>query len=655
MKEEHVKIKNEAMSAFKNGQYQNAINLFNELVTKLKADNAHAEEIGVCYYNLGSSYEKLENYDEAATHFFIAHSLYQNMFGAEDKRTKNIKSRHERCLASIERLSKSIEGHYKNANATLARLERYDKELAHGRKVYANNLPDSKCKKFYISVPQCKSARIHAKKTPDNIIGLYSDKFSVCNILILIGIGENKGLISLTHVDQMYPPEWIQKDIDFVGKNCVKRVYKRAGCESDLTLEKIKKANTGTPIEVIVLDASIEGVSVDYNGRLGQHVFDMTELLSHPDERKMLLVGKVNEILSVGSDLDLAPVIYSINGWGKLGLHDTELTLQAKAILAQHQLTQKSTYFEIDRATHDIFKKIWEKFFAITNEAALISQSGRIALTTMMLQQLLNIGNSNYSEMFYLNVSSIAQRFKKYIQVSPEEMGLLNKLEQILENTPRTDVRDAIVNCIRATELALLVKAFDFSSHIVDCVYIHDNWKLYADHQAQLKTRKAEEKGYAQSASAAGTNSLQPPLTKVAQLLQMFKEPSKAENKLEQPIVESALHTTLRQLQERRDDNKLPTVEVALRRAAAKGCLDNVELLIQHVQDINLADNKQGSGRTALHWAAINGHPTIYERLKSANAIEKKDAFGKMPSAYLRIPEVNANIILPVVNQNQPR
>ena len=62
-----------------------------------------------------------------------------------------------------------------------------------------------------------------------------------------------------------------------------------------------------------------------------------------------------------------------------------------------------------------------------------------------------------------------------------------------------------------------------------------------------------------------------------------------------------------------------------------------MEILLTAVKDINAQDDNPKSRRTALHWAAIKGHMSIFDLLIAKGAkVDIKDAEGKTALDYRR-------------------
>jgi len=79
------------------------------------------------------------------------------------------------------------------------------------------------------------------------------------------------------------------------------------------------------------------------------------------------------------------------------------------------------------------------------------------------------------------------------------------------------------------------------------------------------------------------------------------------------------------------DNDSQASLEQGLRRAASTGCAADLAIFIRYVRDVNAQDGNSASKKTALHWAALNGHEDCYQALIVAKARDNiEDAQGKM-------------------------
>ena len=78
--------------------------------------------------------------------------------------------------------------------------------------------------------------------------------------------------------------------------------------------------------------------------------------------------------------------------------------------------------------------------------------------------------------------------------------------------------------------------------------------------------------------------------------------------------------------------NPVANLETAFRRAAALNKRDDLKFLLTQINDMNKADETQGKQKSALHWAAQNGHVECVKLLVQAGArCDIPDAHKRMP------------------------
>ena len=76
----------------------------------------------------------------------------------------------------------------------------------------------------------------------------------------------------------------------------------------------------------------------------------------------------------------------------------------------------------------------------------------------------------------------------------------------------------------------------------------------------------------------------------------------------------------LNRVKTKNDGDNIPEPEVALRRAAADGLADVIQALVENVQDLDLNQCGNTSGRTALHFATIYGRTNVVSQLITLGA-----------------------------------
>ena len=83
-----------------------------------------------------------------------------------------------------------------------------------------------------LSVPERRTCRYHSQSayiSDNDIAGLYTDDFSECNIVVFYNRDRDNIKISMTHANRLVSPEQIAGEIDWVGRNCIKIIFRRSG------------------------------------------------------------------------------------------------------------------------------------------------------------------------------------------------------------------------------------------------------------------------------------------------------------------------------------------------------------------------------------------------------------------------------------------
>jgi hypothetical protein len=234
--------------------------------------------------------------------------------------------------------------------------------------------------------PTVKVACYDAARTPKSILGLYSDGFSVCNIMVLIS--SNKQLMVLVHVDEHYPDDILMSDIEYVDKDCQKYIFRRCHSEAELITRKIEQATAGAKFVVEVVADEVIGISVDRKGKITKHTTQATNLLLHPQEYRIKLVDKVHEILAYGAPLVKSPMIYTALRWEEKELHQDHLRLckHTKNILKTLEISSNTPYSEIYQKLMNFFNQNLQYFnVAKSNPNFLVQISLRVKLTAQYI------------------------------------------------------------------------------------------------------------------------------------------------------------------------------------------------------------------------------------------------------------------------------
>ena len=160
--------------------------------------------------------------------------------------------------------------------------------------------------RFFIYVPQGRTARLISASKIFNVAGLYTDGFSTCNLIVFIGPGR----ISLTHADFMANPANHQEEEKWVGTPCQCIVVRRM--LGAFQTETLLAECTQKPIIYDAPDTEVAGISVSFESRtensvhpqITLHHEQLTEniLRRHPDEKRFLVAHKMEQILITGQE-----------------------------------------------------------------------------------------------------------------------------------------------------------------------------------------------------------------------------------------------------------------------------------------------------------------------------------------------------------------
>jgi len=82
---------------------------------------------------------------------------------------------------------------------------------------------------YTLYAPQARTVRMRSETVKRNINAILVEGFTFCEMVILIG----EAGISVTHVDVNFPTEDIEREINWVGKNCQKiLIYREENLKS---------------------------------------------------------------------------------------------------------------------------------------------------------------------------------------------------------------------------------------------------------------------------------------------------------------------------------------------------------------------------------------------------------------------------------------
>jgi hypothetical protein len=347
-----------------------------------------------------------------------------------------------------------------------------------------------------INTPQGMVSCLYSD-TPKNILGLHSDGFSVCNIMVLVGKDNNR--ISLTHVDGKYLDEFIKEDIEWVGKDSAKYVYHRDYNdfpEAEMVAAKIRLVNSGSPISFVKVAREIYGISVDCDGKITQHHEDKrpNNLLLHPEEYRAVLTTKIHEILcKAGSQLKLSHIIYNGGQWHQLAAHNLTLCESTQSHLKECGITNQLDHIEIEYKLLEFYEKTPGFFYNYGPHCLAL-----IRPTVFRIQEYLNIDRDACDATFKINVKAIIQYTNQNLaNISTHNMNdvkkFINTLSSIvnLADDKLSPLRDRILKFIEETPPTTLAAARETADEVLNCIVSRDAAFAYSKFKALQKEQAA--------------------------------------------------------------------------------------------------------------------------------------------------------------------
>ncbi|MDB6096027.1 MAG: hypothetical protein JWM09_305 [Francisellaceae bacterium] len=176
---------------------------------------------------------------------------------------------------------------------------------------------------YLIHTPQGKTTRLNKSTQLKEILGLYTDEFSICQFVVLIG----QDRISLTHADIRTPAQVIEEEIKWVGEDCEKvLIYNKEYAQKvravisnqiDESLNEkfilkiwsdkgfnwqgnwIRKAVNNTIIGISVQFQQIENSTLHKN--IEPFLRKPINLLRHPKEKLFLTALKIEQAICFAS------------------------------------------------------------------------------------------------------------------------------------------------------------------------------------------------------------------------------------------------------------------------------------------------------------------------------------------------------------------
>ena len=313
-----------------------------------------------------------------------------------------------------------------------------------------------------IYVPQGHSARLTADTQISAVQGLYTDRFSTCNLIVCMGTNG----VTLIHADMNTSPAWVEKEIKDVGQpNTVMLYYRpndgepvKANILSHLAA-KLPSLRV-TPQEV---DISNDGILVPFQARsisdiqvlpLGQRP---NELIHHPKEEQLLTIQKIGQIIGVRARDRTMRANRGIPIWqdkqfclfdGLAWEHVDESKLQVDT---SHGLTREEmNWFKPQEPSVLIGSKLGSIVQKASQEGMPLANNGAKDLAVAVMPYMANyINNYDHILIFRLDMKDIVNQ--KYVRPETEKDTQLQKdLNKILDQKHENpnDLKRLIDECI---------------------------------------------------------------------------------------------------------------------------------------------------------------------------------------------------------------
>ncbi len=366
-----------------------------------------------------------------------------------------------------------------------------------------------------IYVPQGYSARIRKVTEVYGINGLYTDNFTLCNIVACIGLDK----AVLMHIDNRNAIQHIQKEINWVDEPKQVFIMFRSGDGEGAKQELLAQLQVTMPsITPIVkkVDNAYGGIYLSLQAHEQNDIHPTikkfmvhdypNQLIHHPQEQQFLTVRKIEQIIGTRAMLQPAYCIAKLNRF-RICIFNSfcweNLDPSQLKINDSHEFTQREmAIFTPDDSFADISAKILQIMNALKPIMTIIGDEEMIASkASMFVEDYLH--NYQYEYLFKRNLkqmmdyfsckplSAIDYAFKKsFIALLAEtEANIFSNIEQAMEKylqeAPDTEFKKTINREYQR-----------FVEH-----YVHRNY--YYEHEQiarQYQQRARRQSDYAQQA-----------------------------------------------------------------------------------------------------------------------------------------------------------
>ncbi|MCD6048515.1 MAG: hypothetical protein K0S08_2162 [Gammaproteobacteria bacterium] len=265
----------------------------------------------------------------------------------------------------------------------------------------------------FLNVPERRTCRYDSRYTSEEIIGLYTDAFSECNVIILFNQDKDGTRISMTHADRLVYPSQIAAEIQWIGEGFKAIVVAKNGESA----AEIRQQALGPLLQKCSLQycaTETFAISFDIQGTLNTYTRENLPLLAtHPQEWQFqsnfilnlllttyepVITGRRESLFKYAqpnyAELKNTSLLFDGTMWQPLAQHDVKLVPLAADFLAfmKRELEQQKI-FSKTAALGGV-----RMFLAQRNiPPSLIHTSDQLLMLT---HSLLLVTGNNYQKIF---------------------------------------------------------------------------------------------------------------------------------------------------------------------------------------------------------------------------------------------------------------
>ncbi len=204
-----------------------------------------------------------------------------------------------------------------------------------------------------IYVPQARIARLDKVTIKEGVIGLYTEGFTTCIIVVMISA--DKSRVSLIHADIETERSHVDTELDWVGKDCkVHLVIKKRNVPSQYTSLVISKLFGGRDtgwyqhdveqnLQAVILNIGME------QPKTLDAKFDSARLEYHPNQQLLDTISRLNLFLSAGKHKIATFLIYD-GVWLTPPKEQMTLCAEAQMRIKEMGINNKSEITQIKTA-----------------------------------------------------------------------------------------------------------------------------------------------------------------------------------------------------------------------------------------------------------------------------------------------------------------